>query len=813
MSESANSVAAVSYARRGWYVAPVNVNYLPTGKKKVDFLVPWGTAASCDPDEVRTWYTEHPYAGCAIATKASRLVVIDLDINGAENGLEEWYRLVGDRGPSVETYQVSTPTGGLHLYFLDPDNRAVNSSRTLAPGIDVRGGGHSNGGVVFAPPTNTAKGTYEVVDPREPVPLPEWLWEKIEKQKAEPVAPVVRGGSLLDDEYSGEPASADEVLQRVSEIATQIGALNGPGGNTECARLAFMAGQYAGAEQLTAGQIVAVLRAPILAWEAASGQESTWHKTIESQVREGAKRPRPWIAAQKAEKAAAKDEAIVRRALEFGDATIAEVIAEDVLIGKYVRTKGLGWLRWTGKYWKACDDGAPVEAVRRYVKKALIAAIKKDGIGSSDAKGWATYNSAGKINALVSLAGNMDLVLRDASEFDAYPDLLNTPDGTLNLVTGELRPHASQLLLTKITRGRYVPGAKSEAFETLLTAVPEDALAWLQALAGQGVSGRPKPRVPAVLLTGGGRNGKTLLMETVLHALGGIEGTGYAVQVPNELLLMGKAAGGPSPEKLMLRGARFAYVEETPEGRFLDVQALKKVIGTGLLTARGMYKDLVTFPLRHIMFINTNHPPRVTETDSATWDRLTSLKFPYRFRKGNDDLGARKPDDRDGDSGLADALVGQDALDACLSWLVDGYRAGAPEDVERPASVAASISEWRREGDMTLRFIEDVFEYDEESWVTTAGLYAALQRWCEVNGQQKPPPLNTFMSRLRSHTGLGRQIVTRKMHADRSGLSLPESSMWVVEGAASRAPQTATTQGVVGLRWQKALVVPDQPLL
>src|SRR4029078_4641063 len=86
--------------------------------------------------------------------------------------------------------------------------------------------------------------------------------------------------------------------------------------------------------------------------------------------------------------------------------------------------------------------------------------------------------------------------------------------------------------------------------------------------------------------------------------------------------------------------ARFAYVEETPEGRFLDVQALKKVVGTGLLSGRDMYKPLVTFPLTHILFINTNHPPRVTETDSATWDRLSSLRFPYRFRKPNDDLGA-----------------------------------------------------------------------------------------------------------------------------------------------------------------------------
>lgn len=807
---------ALSYVRRGWAVAPVNVNYLPTGKKKVDFLVPWGSAATTDEEQVRAWYAEHPYAGVAIATKASKLVGVDLDVNGEEDGLAAWLELCGEHGGGEvpETYTVRTPTGGLHLLFEDPDNRAVNSSRALAPGIDVRGGGSSQGGVLFAPPTSTSKGRYTVEVDVPPAPLPEWAWKLIEKPKTA-VQPLPRGvgerDSLFDGpDYGTEPADENEVLARIARIADEIGSISGSGGNDQAARLAFMAGQYAGAGQISVQRVTDLLRAPILAWERASGWESTWHKTIEAQVREGAKRPRPWAAAQrtaeqaeKAEKVEKHNEVVVRKALDFGDATIAEVVCEEVLLQRFVRTKGLGWLKWTGKHWKACDDGAPVEATRRFVKARLIAAIRKDGIGSSDAKGWATYNSAGKIGAVVGLAGNMDGVLRDAADFDQWPDLLNTPAGVLNLGTLAVLPHEPELLLTKITKGNYVPGTESKAFATLLTAVPEDALEWLRAHAGQGVSGRPKPRQPAVLLTGGGRNGKTLLCETALEALGGIDGTGYAAQIPNELLLLGRVAGGPSPEKLALRGARLAYIEETPEGRYLDTNALKKIVGTGVLTARAMYKDLVTFRMTHVLFVNTNFPPRVTETDTATWDRLTALRFPYRFRKANDDLGAELPEDRPGDSDLAGALQDQEALDACLTWAVEGYRAGAPESVVRPASVAASISEWRREGDMTLRFVEDVFEYSDDSWVTTAGLYSALQRWCEANGQQKPPPLNMFMSRLRSHTGLGRQIVLRQVRSGQGGLSLPDNAIWVIDGAAARRPETAWTQAVVGLSWVK----------
>lgn len=821
MPESAALQQALAYAKLGWHVAPANINYLPNGKKQVDFLVPWGTEATADEATIRRWWTEHPYAGVVIVTKPSKLVVIDLDVDEAKSvdGIGAWIELLGPhlgQGGWLDTYTVATPRGGTHLYFADPDNRAVNSSSKLAPGIDVRGGGSSFGGVVFAPPTNTAKGSYVVVSDMEPQPLPEWLWALIEKPKVSlPELRAVKGDleydSLFDDPHY-EPATEEETVTRVMAIARQLSEISGPGGNEQAARLAWMAGQYAGAGQVTIQRVVDILRAPILAWESATGQTSTWHKTIESQVRKGAEKPRAWTAAKrkeedeaKAKAAAKRDETAVRRVLEFGDATISEVIAEDVLRGKYLRTRGLGWMHWTGKYWKSCDDGAPIEATRKYVKKMFIASIRQDGIGSSDAKGWATYNSAGKISAVVGLASNMDGVLREADELDAHPDLLNTPNGVVNVLRGEVGEHDPGLLLTKITRGNYLPGAKSDALETLLSAVPEDSLAWLQVHMGQGVSGRPKPRVPAVLLTGGGRNGKTLLTETVLHCLGRLDVTGYGVQVPPELLLMSKASGGPSPEKLLLRGARFAYVEETPEGRYLDVQALKKVVGTGVISGRDMYKPLVTFMMSHILFINTNHPPRVTETDSATWDRLTALRFPFRYRKANDDLGAWLDTDRPGDSQLSARLQEQETLDAVLTWLIDGYRTGAPEDVARPESVAASVSEWRHEGDMTLRFIEEVFEYDEGAWVTAAGVYSALQRWCEVNGLQKPPPSSTFMSRLKGHTGLGRTIAHRKVHSDRAGLSLPNNAIWVIEGAAGRRPETLQTNGIIGLSWRRGI--------
>lgn len=806
LPESPNLPAALAYAKRGWHVAPVNVNYLPSGKKKVEFLVPWGSNATDDQHIIESWWTDRPYAGIAIATKPSGLVVVDLDESEGVGGLNEWLMLCAAHGPDElpETYAVTTPSGGLHLYFRDPENRATNSASKLAPGVDIRGGGSSAGGVVFVPPTSTGRGSYETVNPEADIAdCPEWLWALIEKPRSSAGQPRTvpdSGGSLLDEEtFETVPAGHDETIARVKVLAEQIAALDGPGGNQEAARIAFMAGQYVGAGQIHVSEAIAILVTPLLAWEASTGQESTWHTTIHNQVREGAKSPRAWGSAKK------DDEPVPKRkpvSPEFTDASLADYLADELFHGKLVRTKGLGWLEWTGTHWRACDDGVPVEVVRKYVKKRLITEIRKNRADSYEAKAWARYNASGKIHALVTLIGNIAGILRRVEEFDQHSDLVNTPAGVLDLLSLEITDHDPGLLLTKITRGSYRPAVATKAFASALECVPEDALEWLQRHFGAGVSGRPKPRVPAVLLTGGGRNGKTMLCEAALEALGGITGDGYAVQIPNELLLLGKASGGPSPEKLALRGARFVYIEETPEGRYLDVNALKKIVGTGVMSARDLYKGLVSFRMTHILFINTNYPPRVSETDTATWDRLTSLQFPYRYRKDNDDLGEWLETDRHGSPTLAEELLGQDALDEMFTWMVTGARAGRTDQVAQPASVETAVSAWRKEGDALLRFLEDMFVFDKSAWVTTQSLYGALREWSEKQGQQKPPPMNTFISRVKAHTGLKSAIAVRRVISTTAGLSVPAVLDSVIAGANSREGLGKYSMAAFGVRYR-----------
>lgn len=98
-------------------------------------------------DEVRGWAEQWPDAGIGIVTGSiSNLVVLDVD-GKVDNPVE----FVFEHGLEP-TIAVSTPRGGLHLYYSHPGHHVANAVRAREIGeysLDVRG----DGGFVCAPPT------------------------------------------------------------------------------------------------------------------------------------------------------------------------------------------------------------------------------------------------------------------------------------------------------------------------------------------------------------------------------------------------------------------------------------------------------------------------------------------------------------------------------------------------------------------------------------------------------------------------------------------------------------------------------------
>ncbi|MFJ8614806.1 bifunctional DNA primase/polymerase [Streptomyces clavifer] len=180
--------AALDAAQRGWHVFPLR----PADKRPAlhgESVCPgtgdcaaghrkWEQRATTDPDRIRAAWSAGAF-NVGIATGPSGLVVVDLDPvkakdpKGTPDGVTSLQALCERAGQTVPaTYRTRTASGGHHLYFTAPEGvRLGNSAGRLGKHIDTR----AHGGYVVSAGSTLSNGTYEVVDPTEPVSLPEWL--------------------------------------------------------------------------------------------------------------------------------------------------------------------------------------------------------------------------------------------------------------------------------------------------------------------------------------------------------------------------------------------------------------------------------------------------------------------------------------------------------------------------------------------------------------------------------------------------------------------------------------------------------------
>jgi hypothetical protein len=169
--------AAQRAADTGLYVFPV----APAGK--IPAITRWEQRATRDRRQLTAWWTRPFNIGAALGR--SNLVVIDLDMvsdgeepptefAGATGGRDVLAMLAARTGHPApfNTYTVSTPSGGSHLYYRAPAGRALrNTSGVLGFKIDSRG----HGGFVVVAGSLGRHGRYRVTNNARIADLPDWL--------------------------------------------------------------------------------------------------------------------------------------------------------------------------------------------------------------------------------------------------------------------------------------------------------------------------------------------------------------------------------------------------------------------------------------------------------------------------------------------------------------------------------------------------------------------------------------------------------------------------------------------------------------
>lgn len=431
----------------------------------------------------------------------------------------------------------------------------------------------------------------------------------------------------------------------------------------------------------------------------------------------------------------------------FTDSAMAARVSREVLDSRFIYVHGLGWLEYNGHVWRECPVEAPTEAVREWCAGQLVDAAERHaaGTGTSEAvKGWVKWQSVVRVEAAIRFCRG--IVAKSVTDLDAHPDLLNCPNGVVDLRTGQLKPSMPWYYFTKVTGCEYDPKAEHEDWTATLSCLPESVVTWLQIRYGQGITGHMTPDHRLIIQQGGGANGKSTLVTAMARALGD-----YYLAATSRLLLPA-ARDAIKPEVSDLRGARLVAIEETPETGRLDTQALKTLIGTPTVTARKLYQAYVTFPASHTMLLNTNYPPIVGETDYGTWRRLVLVVFPYTFTATPlDEL------DRKGDPGLSARMNLDDRRAAVLAWLVAGavaWYAEGGSDAGRisvvPPIVESDTNEWRGNTDHVAAFWDEYLVAAPGRCIAVTDLMRAFNEYMDTLGGSKLAE-GSFARRFREH--------------------------------------------------------------
>jgi len=407
----------------------------------------------------------------------------------------------------------------------------------------------------------------------------------------------------------------------------------------------------------------------------------------------------------------------------------------------YQHVPGLGWYRWDGIRWQIDEDDTVLWAAGDLAEN--IALTDPRGMHNQQALQQHRRRalSTSGINAMLTQAKSAPGMVLNAALLDADPYALCTPDGIVDLRTGQVKtPDPARDFHSRSTTVglKQMPTPRWHRF--LADTFGDDAdgvemIRFLQLLLGYSVTGDVGGQVMPFLF-GAGKNGKSVLLDVLMKLLGD-----YADAAPPGFLMARSYEGHPT-DLAELHGRRVVVCSEVKPGDKFDEARVKLLTGGDRIKARRMRQDFFSFEPTHKLWLLGNHRPEVGTGGFAFWRRMRLIPFE---RIVSDD---RKIDN------LADVLVTEEGP-GILKWLIDGARRylGGDRDLTGPERVRIATTAYAETEDHTGRFFDECCTQGPECRVEQASLYAAYRTWCENEGA---PAISSraFAQRARELAGL-----------------------------------------------------------
>lgn len=390
---------------------------------------------------------------------------------------------------------------------------------------------------------------------------------------------------------------------------------------------------------------------------------------------------------------------------------------------KFLYSAALGWMYFDGTRWTRDELGRVASWEKQTVRSIYAEANAADDDDERKALSkWAT-----KSESAATRKAMMENVIKDGpraipADFDRDKMLLNVANGTLDLRTGELRPHFQGDRISKICGVRYDPRATCPMYLDSLGMIfnnSDEVIRFIQRAIGYSLTGLTREQC-LFIMHGSGANGKSLLLKIISALMGD-----YWKHAAASALMQKRGDAIPN-DVAMLNGARLVTAIESNEGRKFDEATVKAATGDDPLTARFFRKEFFTFTPEFKIFLATNHKPQIVGTDDGIWRRIRMIPFNVRFWDG--DKGETGPAHLRADKSLGEKILANE-LSGVLNWALAGCMEYLECGLPSPEAVKGATNAYREEMDPVSQFIDECAVKDDELMVLKGDFHKAFSRW------------------------------------------------------------------------------------
>jgi putative DNA primase/helicase len=407
---------------------------------------------------------------------------------------------------------------------------------------------------------------------------------------------------------------------------------------------------------------------------------------------------------------AIKEEMVLQPGSPFSDRRMAEIFAENDGIDWQYCHGWEKWLQWDGNRWEIDQT----RSACRIVSKLTQAAEYWPQADQLSAKDKRALSSVGKISSILKAATWIPELKKLPKNFDSDTFLLGTPDGTVDLRTGELREAKREDWITKQTAVTPQAGPMP-LWEKMLdrcTMGDPTMRTYYQKWAGYALTGDTREK-GFLFVHGAQDSGKTSFLTTLKAMMGE-----YAAEIKVDILMEHKYGGAAAHDLAELYGIRLAMTTEPQSGHRWNESLVKSMTGGEELQACRKYEHPFSFKVTHKIFMGGNEKPLLSSADGME-RRLHIAEFPNSIP-----LHEQIPK-------IEDKL--KEEWPAILAWAIEGCLLWQMEGLAKPQAVKNAVREYVDMQDIIHDWLSEKTEKGDYK-VKQTDLYASYAAYIKAAG-------------------------------------------------------------------------------